>query len=99
MLLAGERENIETPEDAVTAAGYDFVDHIAQEFGHELQEECSAPPRAWELLQDEDSGVGAGEQVLARQFRVDDGVEGIEIAGVGAVAREDRGGESALQRG
>ena len=88
ILLAGQLVNIGASEDAVAVAGYDVVSRVAEEFGQELQQECGGPPEA-ELLQNEEDGVGAGEQIFVGEFIVDDDVDGVQIAGVGAVADED----------
>jgi hypothetical protein len=51
------------------------------------------------LFEDIEDGGGAGEQLFVGKFVVEDDVNGIEVAGVGAVAGEDACGERALQGG
>ncbi len=51
------------------------------------------------LLQHENYGVGAGDQIFVWKVGVDCHIDRVQIAGVGAVAGKDGRGESALQRG
>ena len=61
ILITAQGANFGAAEKAVTVAGYDVVSRVAEDFGQELQEECGGSPEAWELLQDEEDGAGAGE--------------------------------------
>ncbi len=86
-------------EDAVAVTGDGVVGRVAEEFGQESQEGCGWTPWASELVEDEEGGVGAGEQRFVGEFMVEDDVDRVELGGIDAVAGEDAGGEWALQRG
>lgn len=86
-------------EDTVAVAGYGVVGRVAQNFWQELKDGCGGAPEASELLEDEEDGVGAGEQIFVGEFLVDDDVDRVQVGGVGAVAGEDADGDGALQRG
>ena len=64
-----------------------------------MHEECGEAPEARMLLQHENYGVGAGDQIFVWKVGVDCHIDRVQIAGVGAVAGKDGRGESALQRG
>ena len=98
ILITAQGANFGAAEKAVTVAGYDVVSRVAEDFGQELQEECGGSPEAWELLQDEEDGVGAGEQTFVGELVVEGDIDRVENARIDAVAGEDGGGERALQR-
>jgi hypothetical protein len=60
-LLARQSANINPAEDAVSVADNDVIGSVAEEFGQESQEDCDGAPPTWELFQDEEDGVRAGE--------------------------------------
>lgn len=64
-----------------------------------MDEECGEAPEAWELLQDEDDSVGAGEQAFVSQFIAEGDIDRVQIVGFGAVTGKDARGERTLQRG
>ena len=99
ILFTGQCAYVEAAEDAVAAAGYGVVGRVAEEGGQELQEGCGWAPWASELLENEDDGVGAGEQRFVGEVMVEDDVDGVAVGGVGTVAGEDASGDGALQRG
>lgn len=80
-------------------AGYGVVGRVQKKFWQKLQEGCGWAPRAFELAQGEEDGVRAGEEAFAREFVVQDDVDGVEVTGIRAVTGEGAGGERALQRG
>ena len=96
---AGKKTGFVASEDAIAVARDEAVFPVAKRPGDNAQEHTENLPNAAELLHHEQDGVGPNQQVLLGRFVVDDDVDRVEIAGVGAVASQDSGGQSALQRG
>jgi len=61
ILLTRQSANIDPAEDSVSVADNDVIGSVAEELGQESQEDCDRAPPTWELFQDEEDGVGAGE--------------------------------------
>jgi hypothetical protein len=99
ILVTWQHTGFEAAEEAVAVASYGVVGRVAEKFWDQLQQGCNWGPRACELLQDEEDGVGAGEEEFVGKSIVEDNIDRVEVAGVGPVAGEDAGDESALQRG
>jgi len=62
----GEHAGFEAAEDAVAVAGDEAIGSVAQGLGQELEEESEKLPNSAELLQHEDDGVGASEEMFVR---------------------------------
>jgi hypothetical protein len=86
ILITWEGADFGTAENAVAVAGYEVIGCVAEELGQDLHEGCGWTPEAFELLQDEDYGCGAGEQGFVGEFVVEHYVKRVQVAGVGAVA-------------
>lgn len=99
ILITRQCAGVGAAKNAIAAAGDGIVGRIAEKPGQKLQEEGGWAPEASELLEDEEGGVGAGEQRFVGEIVVEDYVDRVQIGGVDAVAGEDAGGGSALQRG
>lgn len=98
-MSSGQRAGCEAAEDTVTVAGDGVVDEVADRFRQELEQEGDSAPAPAKLLEHKLDGIGAGEEKFRRhlRIRVDDEIDGVEIARIAVVAGEKVGGQSALQ--
>jgi hypothetical protein len=80
-------------------AGDGVVDGVADRFRQELEQKGDSATARANLLEYKQDGIGAGEEKFRRhlRIRVDDEIDGVEIARIEVVAGEKAGGQSALQ--
>lgn len=98
-MSSGQRAGFKAAEDSVTVAGDGVVDGVADRFRQELEQKGDSATARANLLEYKQDGIGAGEEKFRRhlRIRVDDEIDGVEIARIEVVAGEKAGGQSALQ--
>lgn len=94
-----QRTGIVFAEDSVTVAGDQIVSPIAKPSRQQPQRKRKTLPDAAQFMQDEDYSVGPGRELLVRLVVVQDHIDGVQVARIGAESFENAACELALQRG
>ena len=96
---SGQWAGFEAAKDTVTVAGDGVVNEVADRFRQELEQKGDSAPTRANLFEHKKNGIRAGEEKFRRRLRirVDDEIDGVEIARIEIVAGEKAGGQSALQ--